>query len=43
MPANYKHIFLTANVKAEEYKASPKRGRQPKIPQRDKLHIVQNS
>jgi len=32
----YKHIFITGNVKAEKYKASPKQGKQPLIPDRDR-------
>lgn len=36
MAENYKHIFISGNVKPEKYKASPKQGKQPKIPQRDR-------
>lgn len=36
MAENYKHIFISGNVKAEKYKASPKQGRQPRIPPRDR-------
>lgn len=36
MAENYKHIFISGNVKPEKYKASPKQGKQPRIPQRDR-------
>lgn len=36
MAENYKHIFISGNVKTEKYKASPKQGKQPRIPQRDR-------
>ncbi|MGB3075430.1 MAG: S8 family peptidase [Chitinophagales bacterium] len=36
MAENYKHIFISGNVKPEKYKASPKKGKQPRIPQRDR-------
>lgn len=32
----YKHIFITGNVKSEKYKASPKQGKQPLIPPRNR-------
>jgi hypothetical protein len=32
----YKHIFITGNVKPEKYKQSPKQGKAPLIPQRDR-------
>ncbi|MBE2254773.1 MAG: S8 family peptidase [Ignavibacteria bacterium] len=37
MPENYKHIFISGNVNPEKYKASPKQGKQPRIPQRDRV------
>lgn len=36
MAENYKHIFISGNVKPEKYKASPKQGKQPRIPPRDR-------
>jgi hypothetical protein len=36
MAENYKHIFLSGNAKKEKYRSSPKQGKQPKIPQRDR-------
>lgn len=36
MAENYKHIFISGNVKPEKYKASSKPGKQPRIPQRDR-------
>jgi hypothetical protein len=36
MAENYKHIFISGNVKPEKYKASPKQGKQPRIPSRDR-------
>ena len=36
MAENYKHIFISGNVKTEKYKASSKQGKQPRIPQRDR-------
>ncbi|WP_298145636.1 S8 family peptidase [Flavobacterium sp.] len=36
MAENYKHIFISGNVKPEKYKASPKQGKQPRIPARDR-------
>jgi len=36
MAENYKHIFISGNVKPEKYKASPKQGKQPRIPQRER-------
>ena len=36
MAENYKHIFITGNVKPEKYKASSKQGKQPRIPERDR-------
>lgn len=36
MAENYKHIFISGNVKPEKYKASPKQGKQPRIPERDR-------
>jgi hypothetical protein len=36
MAENYKHIFISGNVKSEKYKASPKQGKQPRIPPRDR-------
>lgn len=36
MAENYKHIFISGNVKPEKYKASPKQGKQPRIPTRDR-------
>lgn len=36
MAEKYKHIFISGNVKPEKYKASPKQGKQPRIPQRDR-------
>lgn len=32
----YKHIFISGNVKPEKYKQSPKQGKIPVIPQRDR-------
>lgn len=32
----YKHIFITGKVKSEKYKQSPKQGKTPLIPQRDR-------
>ncbi|MBP7388773.1 MAG: S8 family peptidase [Chitinophagales bacterium] len=32
----YKHIFITGNVKSEKYKQSPKQGKAPVIPTRDR-------
>lgn len=36
MAEYYKHIFITGNVKPEKYRASPKSGKPPRIPQRDR-------
>lgn len=36
MAENYKHIFISGNVKLEKYKASPKQGKQSRIPPRDR-------
>lgn len=36
MAENYKHIFISGNVKTEKYKTSPKPGKDPRIPQRDR-------
>jgi len=37
MAEYYKHIFVSGNVKPEKYKASPKPGKQPLIPPRDRV------
>lgn len=36
MAENYKHIFISGNVKPEKYKAVSKNGKKPRIPQRDR-------
>jgi subtilase family protein len=36
MAEYYKHIFISEHVKSEKYKASPKQGKRPRIPPRDR-------
>ena len=32
----YPHIFITGNFRSEKYKASPKQGKRPSLPQRER-------
>ncbi len=36
MAALYKHIFISGNARTEKYKTSPKQGKRPRIPERDR-------